>query len=238
MLRVARGAVPARGAARRVAGARACSSMPRAPKKGDRGAWPAVTQLPSPCRAASTRRWSRRSWRARCVRTLTQDYDLRAVYMRNWSTADERAMMHGGSGGAMGCEWQKEWHDVEKVCRHLGGLPLELLDLSREYWLHVFEPAVEQWTHGTTPNPDVDCNRYAAPLTQHHQVRRADGPRPAARYPRVARHRYVAPLPQATTHASASSGAASSGAGATATRTSRSSCRRCRARAWRMYVTC
>ncbi|WFD45217.1 tRNA-5-taurinomethyluridine 2-sulfurtransferase [Malassezia psittaci] len=88
-----------------------------------------------------------------------KDYDLRAVYMRNWSTVDETGRMHAGSGGAMGCEWQKEWDDVQRVCHHLNNLPVRLMDLSREYWTDVFEPALGQWSEGTTPNPDVTCNR-------------------------------------------------------------------------------
>lgn len=89
-----------------------------------------------------------------------QDYDLSAVYMRNWSTLDESGSMQPGSGGAAGCAWQQEWNDVQRVCTHLGGIPVRLVDLSREYWLHVFEPAVGQWADGQTPNPDVECNRY------------------------------------------------------------------------------
>ncbi|SPO34568.1 related to trna methyltransferase [Pseudozyma flocculosa] len=88
-----------------------------------------------------------------------QDYDLRAVFMRNWSTMDEFGSFVAGSGGAAGCEWQQDWNDVQKVCRHLGGIPVEMIDLSREYWIHVFEPALGDWGSGTTPNPDVDCNR-------------------------------------------------------------------------------
>ena len=92
-------------------------------------------------------------------RPNTQDIDLRAVFMRNWSTIDERGEMHSGSGGAMGCDWLRDWHDVQRVCRHLGNIPVELIDLSRDYWVHVFEPALGQWSDGTTPNPDVECNR-------------------------------------------------------------------------------
>lgn len=87
------------------------------------------------------------------------DVDLQAVYMRNWSTMDERGTLQAGSGGAMGCEWQREWEDVQRVCRHLGNLPVRLVDLSRAYWVDVFEPAIGQWSDGTTPNPDVTCNR-------------------------------------------------------------------------------
>lgn len=62
-----------------------------------------------------------------------QDYDLSAVYMRNWSTLDESGSMQPGSGGAAGCAWQQEWNDVQRVCTHLGGIPVRLVDLSREY---------------------------------------------------------------------------------------------------------
>ncbi|KAL5489932.1 hypothetical protein ACEPAI_4764 [Sanghuangporus weigelae] len=80
-----------------------------------------------------------------------RDYDLSAVYMRNWDTRDE-------SGTDRGCEWEKDWEDVQLVCRQLG-LPCELIDLSREYWISVFEPSLRIWETGQTPNPDVWCNR-------------------------------------------------------------------------------
>ncbi|PWN50777.1 hypothetical protein IE53DRAFT_386899 [Violaceomyces palustris] len=88
-----------------------------------------------------------------------QDFDLRAVFMRNWSTLEEGDSFEPGSGGSSGCEWQEDWNDVQNVCRHLGGIPVEMIDLSKEYWVHVFEPALGDWETGTTPNPDVDCNR-------------------------------------------------------------------------------
>ncbi|PKI82562.1 hypothetical protein MVES_003373 [Malassezia vespertilionis] len=88
-----------------------------------------------------------------------EDVDLRAVYMRNWSSLDESGAMQPGSGGAMGCAWQEEWNDVQNVCKHLGNIPVELVDLSREYWHDVFAPALAQWSDGATPNPDVACNR-------------------------------------------------------------------------------
>ncbi|PPQ99221.1 hypothetical protein CVT24_009240 [Panaeolus cyanescens] len=80
-----------------------------------------------------------------------QDFDLSAVYMRNWDTRDE-------SGTDKGCEWEKDWEDVQRVCRTLG-LPCELIDLSQEYWNRVFEPSLKSWEAGISPNPDVWCNR-------------------------------------------------------------------------------
>ncbi|KAG6905769.1 hypothetical protein DXG01_000836 [Tephrocybe rancida] len=80
-----------------------------------------------------------------------QDYDLSAVFMRNWDTRDE-------SGSDKGCEWEKDWEDVQRVCKLLD-LPCRLIDLSRDYWNRVFEPSLRQWEDGVTPNPDIWCNR-------------------------------------------------------------------------------
>jgi len=90
--------------------------------------------------------------------------------MRNWDSRDETAT-------EIGCEWEKDWEDVQRVCRILDipckmvclliemGCPSSDLrmqvDLSREYWSRVFEPSLEAWESGNTPNPDVSCNRYA-----------------------------------------------------------------------------
>ena len=88
--------------------------------------------------------------------------------MRNWDTRDE-------FGSDKGCEWEREWEDVQQVCRLLG-LPCELvrllarmsfllqlllqINLSNQYWLRVFEPALSDWADGrSTPNPDIWCNR-------------------------------------------------------------------------------
>lgn len=80
-----------------------------------------------------------------------QDYDLSAVFMRNWDTGDE-------SGTDKGCEWEKDWEDVQRVCKKLD-LPCQMIDLSQEYWNRVFEPSLKQWESGVTPNTDVWCNR-------------------------------------------------------------------------------
>ncbi|BGP37971.1 hypothetical protein JCM10449v2_001898 [Rhodotorula kratochvilovae] len=85
---------------------------------------------------------------------LEQGYDVAPIFMRNWETLDEQR----GSGG---CEWERDWDDVQRVCReHLGGVEPVLVDLSREYWTSVFEPALEGWAAGVTPNPDVTCNQH------------------------------------------------------------------------------
>ncbi|CAE6357794.1 unnamed protein product [Rhizoctonia solani] len=84
-----------------------------------------------------------------------QDLQISAVFMRNWDTRDE-------SGSDVGCEWEKDWEDVKRVCRHIE-IPYQLKDFSREYWTRVFTPALDAWTNGRTPNPDVFCNRHFSP---------------------------------------------------------------------------
>ena len=56
------------------------------------------------------------------IYTCYQDYDLSAVFMRNWDTRDE-------SGTEVGCEWEKDWEDVQRVCRLLD-LPCELVGMN------------------------------------------------------------------------------------------------------------
>ncbi|KIJ26430.1 hypothetical protein M422DRAFT_61240 [Sphaerobolus stellatus SS14] len=81
-----------------------------------------------------------------------KDYDLSAVFMRNWDTRDE-------TGTDIGCEWEKDWEYVRRVCARLD-IPCSMIDLSTQYWTHVFEPALQAWEDGSlTPNPDVWCNR-------------------------------------------------------------------------------
>jgi tRNA-specific 2-thiouridylase len=88
--------------------------------------------------------------------------------MRNWDTRDE-------SGTDKGCEWEKDWEDVQRVCKVLD-IPCQMVrmytistphhliqlkvDLSREYWTRVFEPSLKAWELGVTPNPDVWCNKW------------------------------------------------------------------------------
>ncbi|CAO1631205.1 unnamed protein product [Sympodiomycopsis kandeliae] len=81
------------------------------------------------------------------------------VYMRNWSTLEEYNGFEPGSGGAAGCEWQQEFHSVEAVCKTLALPEPRLIDLTKEYWRDVFEPSLNMWEEGLTPNPDVVCNR-------------------------------------------------------------------------------
>lgn len=47
---------------------------------------------------------------------------------------------------------------AEKVCRKLG-IPLHVIDLSREFYEQVVEPYLKAHVGGLTPNPCIGCNR-------------------------------------------------------------------------------
>ncbi|TXT15919.1 hypothetical protein VHUM_00422 [Vanrija humicola] len=94
--------------------------------------------------------------------------NLTVLFMRNWdpllseeSTDSSRDAGSSRQPNMSPCAWERDWADVKRVCAHVG-IPerdISLLDLSKEYWSRVFEPAVAVWEAGQTPNPDVACNR-------------------------------------------------------------------------------
>lgn len=71
--------------------------------------------------------------------------NVRGVYMANWSQTAK-------------CT-EQDWNDVKKVCDHIG-IPCERVNFERDYWTKVFEPMVDGYREGKTPNPDVGCNRH------------------------------------------------------------------------------
>lgn len=54
---------------------------------------------------------------------------------------------------------EKDWKDVQAVARYLD-IPVVRINLERHYWTEVFEPMLEGYRIGETPNPDVGCNRH------------------------------------------------------------------------------
>lgn len=77
-----------------------------------------------------------------------QDYQVEALFMKNW---DEKT-----DDGA--CLWEADVEDAMRVCDKLK-IPLNTIDLSREYWDGVFTEFLEEYKAGRTPNPDILCNQ-------------------------------------------------------------------------------
>lgn len=69
------------------------------------------------------------------------------VYMKPWQPR------------GLACLWEEERADALRVADALG-IPLKTWDVSRIYHTKVANPMVRAYRDGTTPNPDVECNRH------------------------------------------------------------------------------
>lgn len=79
---------------------------------------------------------------------LEQGYDVRAVYMRNWSQ----------DLPGFRCPWADDLADAERVAVSLG-IDLAVWDCEKEYRETVVDYLLDSYAHGYTPNPDVMCNQ-------------------------------------------------------------------------------
>jgi tRNA-specific 2-thiouridylase len=75
-------------------------------------------------------------------------YDVQAMFMKNWDEKSE-----DGS-----CMWEADVDDAMRVCDTLD-IPINTVDLSREYWDGVFTDFLKEYKAGRTPNPDILCNQ-------------------------------------------------------------------------------
>ncbi|KDO26366.1 tRNA methyl transferase [Saprolegnia parasitica CBS 223.65] len=83
---------------------------------------------------------------------LHQDKSLHVVglYMNNWDSSDEE--------GKATCPADMDYELVRQVCEEIG-IECTRVDFVQEYWNNVFEPCLDQFAKGLTPNPDVLCNK-------------------------------------------------------------------------------
>jgi tRNA-specific 2-thiouridylase len=81
---------------------------------------------------------------------LAQGYDVVGLHMKNWDLADET-----GEGE---CPALSDFRDVQRVCNQLQ-IPALQANFVKNYWNSVFQPALDDYSLGLTPNPDVLCNR-------------------------------------------------------------------------------
>lgn len=78
-----------------------------------------------------------------------QGHEVVAAYMKNWVNEEN---IPGE------CPWEKDIEDALGVCRKLG-IELRVVDLIEQYRNRVVNYLIEGYRNGTTPNPDVLCNR-------------------------------------------------------------------------------
>lgn len=80
---------------------------------------------------------------------VQQGHEVVAAYMKNWIN-DE------GIPGE--CPWEQDIEDALGVCRVLG-IELRVVDLISQYRERIVNYLIEGYRSGSTPNPDVLCNR-------------------------------------------------------------------------------
>ncbi len=71
------------------------------------------------------------------------------LFMNNWQEEKE---------GESICSSEKDFYDVESVCRHLS-IDCYQVNFSKEYREFVFSKSLRDYKRGITPNPDILCNR-------------------------------------------------------------------------------
>ncbi|CAI4037866.1 hypothetical protein SMKI_04G2010 [Saccharomyces mikatae IFO 1815] len=79
--------------------------------------------------------------------------NTRGVYMQNWSESQSL-----DDPGKEPC-YEKDWKDVNRVAKHLS-IPVEKVNFEQDYWIDVFEPMLRGYNEGSTPNPDIGCNKF------------------------------------------------------------------------------
>ncbi|KNC46929.1 tRNA (5-methylaminomethyl-2-thiouridylate)-methyltransferase [Thecamonas trahens ATCC 50062] len=72
------------------------------------------------------------------------------VHMANWDPADDELGRF--------CTVDADRRDAKGVVEALGLPPLVAVDLATEYWNEVFQPTLDGYAAGETPNPDMACN--------------------------------------------------------------------------------
>jgi tRNA-specific 2-thiouridylase len=82
------------------------------------------------------------------LRLLEQGYKVTGLFMKNWDEDD----------GTVYCTAKADLADAQGVCDRLG-IPLQTVNFAAEYWDHVFEVFLSEYSAGRTPNPDILCNQ-------------------------------------------------------------------------------
>ena len=79
--------------------------------------------------------------------------EVSGCWMRNWDLQEESPTI------IPSCTQDQEFEDASFVAKTLG-IKLVEKNFSRDYWCSVWEPSLQCYQQGRTPNPDTLCNRY------------------------------------------------------------------------------
>lgn len=78
-------------------------------------------------------------------------YEVSCAYIRTWMTEE-------GSDLFADCPWKKEIEHARAAAEHIG-INFEVVNLIKDYRERVVKYLVDGYRNGTTPNPDIMCNR-------------------------------------------------------------------------------
>jgi tRNA-uridine 2-sulfurtransferase len=76
-----------------------------------------------------------------------QGHHLQGIFMQNWQAAPDDPH----------CTASQDLSDARAICDQIG-IPLQVVDFSKQYWDLVFQRCLDDFAAGFTPNPDILCN--------------------------------------------------------------------------------
>jgi len=79
-----------------------------------------------------------------------EGHDLTAFYLKIWL---EDELSYLGQ-----CPWEEDLKYVRQVCK-VADVPLEIVNMQKEYWDTVVRYTIDECKAGRTPNPDIFCNQ-------------------------------------------------------------------------------
>ena len=88
-----------------------------------------------------------------------QGYEVIGLFMRNWDSTINNDYLGNPNLDNSICPQEEDYNDAKAVCDKLG-IPLHRIDFVKEYWDNVFTYFLDELKKGSTPNPDIMCNKY------------------------------------------------------------------------------
>ncbi|MBU1018287.1 tRNA 2-thiouridine(34) synthase MnmA [Patescibacteria group bacterium] len=79
-----------------------------------------------------------------------EGHDLTAFYLKIWLEDEFKYLGE--------CPWKEDLAYVRQICRK-ADVPLEVLNMQKEYWDNVVRYTIDECKAGRTPNPDIFCNQ-------------------------------------------------------------------------------
>lgn len=92
------------------------------------------------------------------ARLLEQGYDVEAMFMKNWDSAENNDLLGNPTVNDEVCPQEKDYQDAKATADKLG-VKITKVDFIEEYWDRVFSYFLDEYKHNRTPNPDVFCNK-------------------------------------------------------------------------------